>query len=290
MNTVNLNKGDIYLKSTITEILNNGYKDINPRPKYSDGVPAHTLSVNHMTYKYDLSKGEFPFITLRPLAVKNSIKEIFWIYQDQTNDLDTLKNKYNIHWWDEWESKDYPGTIGQRYGATVKKHKLMDKLLDGLKKDPYGRRHIMSLWQEEDFNETDGLMPCAFQTIWNVRNSIDGKEYLDMCLIQRSSDWMTAGHINAMQYCALLMMVAKHCGYVPGVFTHFIANVQIYDRHIDAAKEILNRSIVECNPKLVLDCETTDFYSMKPDDFKIVGYPREEIKELNPQVNLDIGI
>ena len=64
--------------------------DINPRPRYKDGTPAHTLSVNHGMCTYDLNKGESPLITLRPIAVKSAIGELLWIYRDQSNDLDLL--------------------------------------------------------------------------------------------------------------------------------------------------------------------------------------------------------
>ena len=236
----NTTKADYYLKRDIKNILFNGYKDINPRPKYKDGTPAYTYSVNQVVRTYDLSKGEFPITTLRPIAWKSGIKEIFWIYQDQSNSLDILKNKHNIHWWDEWESKDLPSTIGVRYGETVRRHDLIAKLINGIKQDPYGRRHIMSLWQNEDFEMSDGLMPCAFLTMWNVRNK-NGKEYLDMTLVQRSGDMLTAsgaGGVNEIQYAALQIMIARHCGYEAGVFTHFVQNEQIYDRHIEQALEM----------------------------------------------------
>lgn len=282
---MHMNKADFVFKETVKNIMENGIMDINPRPKYKDGTPAHTKFINHVVHTYDLEKGELPLITLRNIAIKNGIKEILWIYQDQSSDLSVLKEKYNIHWWDEWESKDMPGTIGTRYGATVKKYDLMNKLLDGIKSDPYGRRHIISLWQENDFEETDGLKPCAFMTIFNVRG-----EFLDMALIQRSSDFITAGNINQVQYVAFLMMVARHCGYKPGKFTHFIDNVQVYDRHFDAARELLNREAIECNPRLILNPEKKDFYDFTVDDFILEGYPREEINEKNPQLKLEIGI
>lgn len=282
---MHMNKADLIFKETVKNIMENGVMDINPRPKYKDGTPAHTKFINHVMHTYDLEKGELPLITLRNIAIKNGIKEILWIYQDQSSDLSVLKEKYNIHWWDEWESKDMPGTIGRRYGATVKKYDLMNKLLDGIKSDPYGRRHIISLWQENDFEETDGLKPCAFMTIFNVRG-----EFLDMALIQRSSDFITAGNINQVQYVAFLMMVARHCGYKPGKFTHFIDNVQVYDRHFDAARELLNREAIECNPRLILNPEKKDFYDFTVDDFVLEGYPREEINEKNPQLKLEIGI
>lgn len=282
---MHMNKADFVFKETVKNIMENGVMDVNPRPKYKDGTPAHTKFINHVVHTYDLEKGELPLITLRNIAIKNGIKEILWIYQDQSSDLSVLKEKYNIHWWDEWESKDMPGTIGRRYGATVKKYDLMNKLLDGIKSDPYGRRHIISLWQENDFEETDGLKPCAFMTIFNVRG-----EFLDMALIQRSSDFITAGNINQVQYVAFLMMVARHCGYKPGKFTHFIDNVQVYDRHFDAARELLNREAIECNPRLILNPEKKDFYDFTVDDFVLEGYPREEINEKNPQLKLEIGI
>ena len=78
-----MNKADQYMERDIKNILENGYIDENPRPKYADGVPAHTYSVNHVCRTYDLSKGEFPICSLRRIAWKTGIKEIFTIYQNK---------------------------------------------------------------------------------------------------------------------------------------------------------------------------------------------------------------
>ena len=209
-----MNKADNYMVETINLILDNGYKDINPRPHYADGTPAHTLSVNHNFRTYDLSKGEFPICTLRPMAWKTGIKEIFTIYQKPTNEIAKME-EMGVNWWGDWDIGD--GTIGQRYGATVSRYDLINNLIKDIKNDPYGRRKVVSLWQEADLRETAGLAPCAFLTIWNVRG-----EYLDMMLVQRSGDMLTAsgpGGINEIQYAALLMMIARHTGYKPGVFS-----------------------------------------------------------------------
>jgi thymidylate synthase len=110
-----------------------------------------------------------------------------------------------VNWWGDWDIGD--GTIGQRYGATVSRYDLINKLIKDIETDPYGRRKVVSLWQETDLAETAGLAPCAFLTIWNVRNTDLGKKYLDMALIQRSGDMLTAsgpGGINEVQYAALL--------------------------------------------------------------------------------------
>ena len=287
-----MTKGDMYHKRTLLNILDTGTKDENPRPHYSDGTPAHTYSINHVLQQYDLSKGECPIETLRPIAWKSAVKEIFWIYQLQSNRLQDL-HEMGIRYWDEWDIGNQ--TIGCRYGATVQRHNLMNKLLTGLIADPFGRRHIMSLWQEDDFSDetggtTAGLNPCCYETIWNVRRGEDGRLYLDMLLNQRSSDYEVSCAINEMQYVALQLMVAKHCGMEAGVFSHMMENVQVYDRHIDNVKEILSRSAVECAPRLKLVSDKTDFYTFTIDDFVLEDYPLDYIKEKNPQLKFDLGI
>lgn len=290
---------DYLMQDLIHKILISGYKDVNPRPKYKDGTPAHTVSINHQTRSYDLSKDQFPICTLRPIAWKTGIKELLTIYQKPTNKLSEME-EMGVTWWGDWDIGD--GTIGQRYGATVSRYDLINNLIKDLKNDPYGRRKVVSLWQETDLRETAGLAPCAFLTIWNVRNDNDGTEYLDMALIQRSGDSLTAsgpGCINEVQYAALLMMIARHCGYEPGVFTHFVANEQIYDRHMDQARTMYNRfrkrpmyyddrfigDVDETMPKLVLNPDKKDFYDITIDDFEMLNY-----EPMKPQLKLDLGI
>ena len=290
-----MTRADYYMESMIKQIKDVGFKDINPRPKYADGTPAHTISVNHTFRTYDLSRGDFPICTLRPQAWKTGIKEIFTIYQKPTNNLAEMR-EMGVGWWDEWDIGD--GTIGQRYGATVSRYDLINNLINDIKNDPYGRRKIVSLWQETDLHETPGLAPCAFLTIWNVRG-----EYLDMMLVQRSGDMLTAsgpGGINEIQYAALLMMIARHTGYKPGAFTHVVANEQIYDRHMEAADEMLARfeqryeeissgayakDYWNSQPMLILNPEKTDFYDMTIDDFIMVNYD-----PIKPQLKLELGI
>ena len=293
-----MTRADRYMDHDIRHILQDGYKDENPRPHYADGTPAHTISVNHVCRQYDLSAGEFPICTLRPMAWKTGIKEIFTIYQKQTNDLATM-HEMGVNWWDDWDIGD--GTIGQRYGATVSRYDLINNLIKDIQKDPYGRRKVVSLWQETDLHETAGLAPCAFLTIWNVRG-----KYLDMAMIQRSGDMLTAsgaGGINEIQYATLLMMIARHTGYEPGVFTHFVANEQIYDRHLEAANIMLERYKEGINkdfelfgsdikawktkdkPMLVLNPKVTNFFEMTIDDFTMENYD-----PIKPQLKLELGI
>ena len=220
---------------------------------------------NPSLYKiYDLSKGEFPITTLRNTAIKTGIREVLWIYQKQTSSL-AVAREMGVNWWEEWNIGDE--TIGQRYGATIKRYDLMNDILYGLKNDPFGRRHIINMFQYTDLKETNGLFPCAYETMWSVRK-IDGEYYLDMTLTQRSNDYIMAGYINKIQYVALQMMVATHCGYKIGKFFHLVQNLHIYDRHFDAVKEILDREILNINPIISLK-EVKNFYDYTVDDFII---------------------
>lgn len=287
-----MNKVDERFKEDIRNILENGFMDENPRPKYADGSKAYTKSVNHVVRTYDLSNGFIPIITLRAIAYKHAIRELFWIYQQQSNDLNLLRDTYKINYWNEWESKDIPSTIGIRYGATVKKYDLMNKLLQGLKDDPFGRRHIIDLYQYADFEESDGLYPCAFCTIWNVRRE-NGELTLDLLLVQRSGDLCCAsscGGINEVQYAVFQHLVARHCGYNVGKFTHIVVNEQIYDRHEDNAKIMLERESIDCFPQIKFNTNETNFFQINPDDIEIVGYPVDQIKEKNPQLKFELGI
>jgi thymidylate synthase len=259
---------------------NNDYGE-KVRPRYeTDNFPAHTYYLNHHCETWNVSAGEIPMTGLRKIAWKSAIKEYLWIFQDQSNDLDLLKDKYNITWWDNWDIGDR--TIGCRYGATIKKYDLMNKLLEGIKNDPLSRRHIIDMYQYADFEETKGLYPCMFLHQFTVRG-----KYLDLMTIQRSSDFVVAGDINKVQAIALLFMVAKATGYQPGNFTWIVNNLHLYDRHVEQANELIHRfqELVEKKEKLsmpILKLETdkTDFYSFTIDDFVLENYNPIEGKKL----------
>jgi thymidylate synthase len=276
-----MNKSDKYYIDNLRKIISEGSWDENPRPRYLDGTPAYTKFISQVFEEYDISKDEFPIPTLRDTAIKTGIKEIFWIYQEQSSSLD-VAHKMGIKWWDEWDIGD--GTIGQRYGRTIAKYQLMDKLLSGLMKDPFSRRHIINMYQYSDLEETKGLHPCAYEIMFSVRKEQD-ELILDMTLIQRSNDYLVAGFINKIQYTALLMMVAGHCNYKVGKFCHLVQNLHIYDRHFDAVFELLNKEPLNIQPKLILK-ENKNFYQYTIDDFEIIG--TEGVTKLNLKLELAI--
>lgn len=276
-------KADKYYIENLKKINKEGCWDENPRPKWKDGTPAHSKFITQVFEEYNIEKGEFPITTLRNTAIKTGIKEIFWIYQKQSNDL-SQAHDMNINWWNEWEV-DNSGTIGQRYGATVKRYDLINKLLSSLKNDPFSRRHIMNLYQESDLNETKGLFPCAYETIWSVRMNEDKEYLLDLTLIQRSNDYVTAGYINKIQYVALQMMIASHLDYKPGKFCHLVQNLHIYDRHFKAVDELLSRKPLKQQPSISLK-EKKLFYDFEISDFEICNI--DGIEKLNNKLEIAV--
>jgi len=274
-------KADLLYKANLRRIATEGCLDRDPRPRYKDSTPAHSRFITGVFEEYDISKGEFPIPTLRPTAVKTAISEVLWIYQKQTSSLEVATDM-GIKWWGDWDIGD--GTVGQRYGATIARYDLMNKLLDGLVRDPFGRRHNINMFQYADLAETPGLYPCAFETLYSVRDSSDGL-VLDMTLVQRSNDYIVAGYINKIQYTALLMMVAGHCGYRPGVFRHLVQNLHVYDRHSDAVQEILDREPLDRQPLVVMS-GNKNFYDYTVNDFEVLG--TEGIAKLESKLELAI--
>jgi len=278
-------KGDYEFFRVASLILKQGSTDENPRPKYKDGSAATSKFVTGVLMEYDLSKGELPLLTLRPTAWKNAIKEMLWIWQDQSNDLNLLRDKYNITWWDNWSLPDR--TIGTCYGETVRRHNIMNNLLNSFRENPFGRRHIASLWQMDDLEQEHALDPCAFMFMCSARRG-DPKNILDMTLIQRSNDFAVANAINSFQYIALQYIIAADRDMTPGVFKHFIQNCHIYERHIPDVEIMLQREPITFpvgkEPRLVLNPNKHNFYTFAIDDFSVENYDTKEIAKVNPQI------
>lgn len=286
-------KADKYLQETVREILLEGYTDQNPRPKWADGTPAHAKYVTQKVFKYDILKDEFPITTLRNTALKGAFHDIESIYIKQTNIIEEMHP--SIHsWWTDFVVGTTIGgrrSIGQTYGDTVKRYGLVDKLLEGMVNSPFSRRHMINLWQERQMiADPKALVPCAYMTNYNIKESA-GMRFIDMTLHQRSQDFCMTASINPAQYVMFGMMIAGHLTFITGIehyianFMHIVENCHIYDRHLDAANEILDRKPILEQPIIRLK-EAKSFYDYTWEDFKIT-LP-EGIKPLSTKLELAI--
>lgn len=286
-----MNYNEAYVQN-IKKILDSGNstEGFHVRPKYEDGTPAHSTFITFLSESFNIDEGEFPIHTLRKTAWKSAIIEYLWIFQKQTSNLETLNNM-GVKYWNAWDIGN--GTIGKRYGATVRKFDLMNQLLIGIKLDPMGRRHIIDLYQYSELEAGPGLFPCQYSHTFEVRG-----QFIDLITNIRSSDFLVASTINKIQAIALLQMVCAATGYKPGFFHHVQANVHIYDRHRDNAHELVHRHNRKMdqnllrseagaisNPKLVFAPKSDDFYKFTIDDFSLIDYEPE-----GPQLKFELGV
>ena len=263
-----MSRADEIYRATCLDILENGFwdTDLDVRPKWADGTPAHTVKKFGVVNRYDLRE-EFPIMTLRRTYWKSAIDEILWIWQKKSNRLDELGS----HVWDEWAQPD--GTIGKAYGYQLGvKHKYpegefdqVDRVLYDLKHNPASRRILTSIFNHADLHEM-ALAPCAYSMTFNVSGNT-----LNAILNQRSQDMLTANNWNVCQYAALVHMIAQVSGLQAGELVHVIADCHIYDRHVDLVKKMLDNPTFEA-PRFEIDPTVTDFYAFTKDSFQVEDY------------------
>lgn len=260
------------------DIISNGFMDneMEVRPRWEDGTPAHTKKKFCIVNRYDLSK-EFPILTIRRTFIKSAVDELFWIWQKKSNNIKDLGS----HIWDSWADEN--GSIGKAYGYQLGiKHKYkegmfdqVDRVLYDLKNNKGSRRIITNIYNHADLSEM-GLYPCAYSMTFNV---CDGK--LNSILNQRSQDMLTANNWNVCQYAMLTYMLAQVSGLEVGEFVHVIADAHIYDRHIPLVEEIIKKTPFEA-PKLILDKSIDDFYKFTRDSFSLEGYKYHDFDKVIP--------
>ncbi|MDO5026527.1 MAG: thymidylate synthase [Tissierellia bacterium] len=283
-----MSKVDKIFINKARKILDGGYFEeeakSNVRPKWDDKDCSLNAYTKYLTQEFvEYEQGQVPITNLRKIAWKTAIKEILWIYKDKCNDVNKLKDKYGVMYWDSWMNEE--GSLGTAYGYQTSKTfkspetgeyiNQVDRLISQLRTNPLNRRLIISLYDVDDLSDMT-LIPCAFLTMWSVRGN-----YLDMTLVQRSGDFLAAagpGGINAFQYYVLLRMVAQVTGYEAGNFVHFVQNLHIYDRHIEMVEEIIKEDSDKEGPSLWINPEVKELEDFTIDDFKLIDYKPSDKK------------
>ncbi len=263
---------------TCKDILQNGFWDteLDVRPKWEDGTPAHTVKKFGVVNRYDLSK-EFPAQTIRKTFIKSAVDEILWIWQKKSNNIADLGS----HVWDSWADEN--GSIGKAYGYQlgVKHHykegemDQVDRVLFDLKNNPQSRRILTNIYVHQDLSEM-ALYPCAYSMTFNTSGN-----KLNAILNQRSQDMLAANAWNVAQYAALVHMFAQVSGLEPGEFVHVIADAHIYDRHVPIIEELISREPYDA-PEFVMDKSITDFYEFTKNHFSLENYKFHDFNEKIP--------
>ena len=258
-----------------------------------DRTGTGTVSLFGINLKFDLSRG-FPAITTKKLAWRAVVSELLWfisgsgderklkelLYGDPNSDKKTI--------WSDNESADYwqrrkkfKGDLGRVYGVQWRtwrapvfganrmgvKHvdQLVD-LINGIKKDPYSRRHILSAWNPGEL-ELMALPPCHMMAQFYV--SKDNK--LSCQMYQRSADTFLGLPFNIASYALLTHMIAQVCGLDVGTLTICIGDAHIYSNHVDQVKEQLLRKPFPL-PKLMLSPGVDNILDFTMGDIVLVDY------------------
>lgn len=298
-----MSRVDKIFQDNLALIMSQPWEEVK-RPVYGDGTGVKVKRILQVCNQYDLRR-EFPLGSLRPTNLKNSIKEILWIWQKRSVDIKEL----GLHIWDQWADKN--GKIEGCYGDMINTPVILndakndtyiihssnyfinrneivgrayegygfenqtDFILWSLKNDKSSRRIIASMFNPVT-NSVKPLQECAFQINLSVK-----EDELYMTLYQRSQDAVVAGLWNVTQYAALMMMFAHDAGLKPAVFTHFIQDMHVYDRHEEQANELLRRSLFGPVPQVTISSrmDGKGFYDFTPNDFEVWNYePKEQIK------------
>jgi thymidylate synthase len=250
----------------------------------SDRTGTGTLSVFGHQMRFDLKEG-FPLLTTKKLHTKSIIHELLWFLKGDTNIAYLKENGVRI--WDEWADEN--GNLGPVYGYQWRSWPNPDgthtdqitNLINGLKKNPDSRRHIVSAWNPS-FIDQMALPPChclfQFYVAPPKKDKGETKSKLSCQLYQRSCDTFLGVPFNIASYALLTMMVAQVCNFDLGDFVWTGGDVHLYSNHIEQAKLQLTRD-TRSLPTLQINPEVKDIFGFTIDDFTLLNYdPHPHIK------------
>ena len=243
----------------------------------TDRTGTGTRSVFGGQLRFDLAAG-FPLLTTKKLHLRSIIHELLWFLQGDTN-IHYLKEN-GVRIWDEWA--DANGDLGPVYGYQWRHWKTPDgreidqiaQLVEGLKKNPDSRRHIVTAWNPADVDQM-ALPPChAFFQLYvapPASDATDSRPRLSCQLYQRSADIFLGVPFNIASYALLTLMLAQVCGYRAADFVHTFGDVHLYNNHIEQAKLQLSRE-PRALPIMRINPDVKDIFSFRYEDFSLEGY------------------
>jgi len=217
----------------------------------SDRTGVGTRSVFGYQMRFNLQEG-FPAVTTKKLAWRAVVSELLWFLEgsgDERRLAEILHGTRDISkttiWTanakaDYWLPKaHYEGDLGRVYGVQWRDFMGVDQiqqLIDGIKNDPSGRRHIVSAWNPAELSDM-ALPPCHVMSQFDVT---DG--HLSCQMYQRSCDMFLGVPFNIASYSLLTHIIARECGLKVGDFIWTGGDCHIYNNHIDAVNEQLVRT------------------------------------------------
>ena len=258
----------------LQDILDNGQEK-------DDRTGTGTISVFGRQFRFDLTKG-FPAVTTKKLAWKSVVSELLWFLEGSNDErrlaeilYGTRDSERNTIWTGNaeaayWQPRaKFSGDLGKIYGVQWRDWGGVDqvaKLIDGLKNDPNGRRHIISAWNVDELDQM-ALPPCHVMSQFYVNKNRE----LSCHMYQRSVDVYLGLPFNIASYALLTHLIAQVCDLNVGELVISTGDTHIYQNHVEQVNEQMSREPYQL-PTLWLNPKIKDINNFKMDDIKLIDY------------------
>ena len=271
----------------LQDILDNGeIKD--------DRTGVGTISVFGRSIRFDLGRG-FPAVTTKKLAWRACKGELLWFIEGSGDERRLAEithgekggvtiwtpNAYAPYWRDKAK---FHGDLGRVYGVqwrswlTGRKRwtssseyepdtfDQLANLIEGLKRDPNGRRHILNAWNVGELEQM-ALPPCHVMSQFYVNKDRE----LSCHMYQRSVDVFLGLPFNIASYALLTHLIAQCCDMTVGELVISTGDTHIYQTHLEQVREQLTREPLPL-PKLNLNPAIKDIDLFTMDDIQLENY------------------
>jgi thymidylate synthase len=260
-----------------------------------DRTGTGTISVFGRHLRFDLRRG-FPAVTTKKLAWKACVGELLWFIEGSRDERRLAELTHGTRegvatiWTPNalasyWKHKaKFEGDLGRIYGVqwrqwntnTVKWINSSESspvyidqlanLIEGLQKDPNGRRHILTAWNPGELDQM-ALPPCHVLCQFYVNKNRE----LSCHMYQRSVDVFLGLPFNIASYALLTHLIAQVCDLNVGELVISTGDTHIYTNHVEQVKEQLSRDPLSL-PILKINHTIKNIDDFIPEDIELVEY------------------